>query len=222
MNKTLLFCTSFSSTQEAWDYRYKRWLDFFIKSSLEKSQILIIDDGSPVLPNWTNLKIYNGPTIPPSSHEEFVLFHFNNRLGRNGVLNYPGWYRSFTFAATWAKVFNFNKIIHIESDTFVLSEKLITYINTLSSGWTSLYCTSQDFPETCIQIICEDQIKKFLKFSRHDYDINFKDKPIELFIPFTNIEKSFIGDRYGEIEGLNALPSGIDYAANIPSHWIQI
>jgi len=222
MNKTLVFCTSFSSTQMAWDYRYKKWFDFLNKSFLEKNQILIIDDGSPTLPNWNNLKIYNEPTIPSSSNEEFVLFHFNKRLGRQAILNYPGWYRSFTFAATWAKRYSFNKIIHIESDTFILSEKLITYINNLSSGWTSLYCHSQNFPETCIQIICEDQIKKFLKFSRHDYDINFRDKPIELFIPFTNIEKKFIGDRYGEIQGLNALPSGIDYAANIPSHWIEI
>ena len=222
MNKTLLFCTSFSSTKEEWEYRYKKWLDFFKKSTIEKAQILIIDDGSPVLPNWTNLKIYNESDNPSTGNGECVLFHFNKQLGRHEILNYPGWYRSFSFAATWAKTLNFNKIIHIESDTFVLSQKLITYINTLSSGWTSLYCPSQNFPETCIQIICEDQIKKFLKFSRHDYDINFRDKPIELFIPFTNIEKSFIGDRYGEIEGLNALPSGIDYAANIPSHWIEI
>ena len=64
-------------------------------------------------------------------------------------------------------------------------------------------------------------IKKFLKFSRHDYEINFRNKPIELLIPFTNVERKFIGDRYGEMQNLNALPKGIDYAANIPSHWIE-
>lgn len=222
MNKTLLFCTSFATTNEQWEYRYKKWLDFYSKISLEKSQLLMIDDGSPILPEWPNLKIYKEPILPTEGNEKCVLFHFNNQLGREGILNYPGWYRSFTFAATWAKVLNFNKIIHIESDTFVLSEALISYINNLSTGWTSLYCQSQNFPETCIQIICEDQIKKFLKFGRHDYEINFRNKPIELLIPFTNIEKNFIGDRYGEMQNLNSLPKSVDYAANIPSHWIEI
>ena len=78
MNKTLLFCTSFAATNEQWEYRYKKWLDFYSKISLEKSQLLMIDDGSPMLPDWPNLKIYNEPIIPTEGNEKCVLFHFNN------------------------------------------------------------------------------------------------------------------------------------------------
>ncbi|WP_128112724.1 hypothetical protein [Polynucleobacter necessarius] len=59
-----------------------------------------------------------------------------------------------------------------------------------------------------------------MKFGRHDYDINFANKPIELLMPYTNIEKGFVGDRYGELIGVSSLPKGIDYAANIPSDWL--
>lgn len=221
-NKTLLFCTSFAASKELWEYRYRKWLDFLSKSPLIRNQILIIDDGSPVLPKWNDLKIYNEDHLPSIIDEKCVLFHFNKRLGRQGIHKYPGWYRSYTFASIWAETFNFNKVIHIESDSFILSESLVAYINKLNNGWTSLYCPSQNFPETCIQVICEDQIKKFLKFGRRDYDINYANKPIELFIPFTNIEKNFVGDRYGEFTDLINISNGIDYAANIPSHWINI
>lgn len=220
-NKTLIFCTSFADTYQQWENRYKIWFNFVKNSGLEKDQILIIDDGSPVLPNWTDLKICKEPLLPESVNDKYVLFQFSSRLGRRGLLDYPGWYRSYIFAGVWAKQNNFNKIIHIESDSFIFSEQLIEHINALSSGWTSLYCPSQNLPENCIQIICEDQIKKFLKFGRHDYDINFANKPIELLIPYTNIEKGFVGDRYGELIGVTGLPSGIDYAANIPSGWLK-
>lgn len=218
-NKTLIFCTSYAENNDQWTQRYKKWLDFVKKSSLERSQILIIDDGSPVLPDWSDLSIFREPNLPEAVNNECALFHFNSRLGRSSLLNYPGWYRSYTFASIWAKQYNFNKIIHIESDSFIFSERLTTHINQLNSGWTSLYCPSQNLPENCIQIICEDQIKKFIKFGRHDYDINFANKPIELLMPFTNIEKGFIGDRYGELIGVSKLPKGIDYAANIPHDW---
>lgn len=219
-NKTLIFCTSFAATNEEWGNRYKKWLDHISNSHLERAQILLIDDGSPILPNWENLTIYQEPNLPRLNDKEIALYHFNSRLGRSSLLNYPGWYRSFIFSGTWAQTLGFNKIIHIESDTFILSKSLTDYINKLNSGWTTLFCQSQNLPETCIQVICEDQLRKFTKFSRHDYDINFANKPIELFMPFTNVERKFIGDRYGELIGLDGIPSDADYAANIPSHWV--
>lgn len=221
-NKTLIFCTSFAATTEEWNYRYKKWLDFLSICSLKRDQILLIDDGSPVLPTWKNLAIYKEPDLPRLNSDEIALFHFNDRLGRKSLLNYPGWYRSFIFSGVWAQNFGFNKIIHIESDSFIFSKELIAYINNLNTGWTSLFCQSQNLPETCVQIICEDQLKKFKKFSRHDYDINFAEKQIELFIPFTNVERKFVGDRYGELIGFDGIPTNADYAANIPSHWIEI
>lgn len=221
-NKTLIFCTSFASTDEDWDYRYKKWIDFIDICPLERSQVLLIDDGSPVLPKWNGLSIYHEPNLPHNSEDKLALFHFNDRLGRDSLLNYPGWYRSFTFSGIWAKNLGFNKIVHIESDCFIFSNALAHYIDNLNSGWTSLYCQSQHLPETCIQVICEDQLKKFLKFGRHDYAINFANKPIELLMPFTHIEKKFVGDRYGEFKDLKRIPDNADYAANIPSNWITL
>jgi len=109
------------------------------------------------------------------------------------------------------------KIIHIESDSFILTNRLCDFINILESGWHALYSYHYNLPETCIQIICRDQLKNFIKFARKDYEINFSGKPIELKFPFTNICKDFIGDRYFDF--MDILPCNIDYVCNVPNDW---
>ncbi len=214
--KSLLFCTSYAGTAEAWSARYRKWLDFFTRSALERDQILLVDDGSPLLPSWRGVKqLQVLPERQPS--EKTVLFHFENNLGRAGVCNYAGWFRSFAFAATYARKYGFNKVIHVESDCFLYSQRIIEFINGLSSGWTALWCPRWKFPETCIQIICEDQLEAYARLASISYADELADKPIEFMLPFTDVRKDFVGDRYGEY--LQWVPEDADYGCQIPEEW---
>src|SRR5208282_5690067 len=55
--KTLVFCTAFARTLEVWNSRYRRWLNAIQASGLVFDQIMIVDDGSPILPEWNDIEI---------------------------------------------------------------------------------------------------------------------------------------------------------------------
>jgi len=215
---TLLFCTSFSANQTTWSNRYRRWLDYNKSSGLIYDQALIVDDCSPVLPEWNDVqiltKLADDAIRPPDPN---ILVTFKTHLGRPSTWNYPGWFRSYGFAAKYAAKFQFKKIIHIESDAFLFSKNIINYINGLNSGWTSFWSNQYNFPETAIQVICEDQINNFFWFATQKYNTTHVNKPIETITPFTNINKRFKGDRYSEF--LASLPDQVDFCCQFPVEW---
>jgi len=214
--KTLLFCTSYAENPQRWEARYRKWLDFFSSSKVQRDQILLIDDGSPCLPAWRGTRVLRElPSQVPS--EKSVIFHFEKNLGRPALLIYPGWFRSFCFAATYARRYGFDKIVHVESDCFLYTARVVRYLNELRSGWTSMWCESQGFPETCIQVICADQMDKYLELSTMDYDRQLANRLIEVLLPFTNVCKDFIGDRYSEFG--EWVPEDADFGCQIPESW---
>lgn len=214
--KTLLFCTSYAASDETWELRYRRWLDFFGRSTLHKDQLLMIDDGSPKLPSWRGVKLLRElPERQPA--EKAVLFHFADNLGRPDVLDYPGWYRSFTFAAVYARKYGFTKVVHVESDSFVFSRRMIDYLNELQTGWTTFWCPRWNFPESCIQVIGSDQLEAYAALAAVPYSGKLSGHRIEELLPFTEVRKDFVGDRFGEYESW--LPDKIDFGCQIPEEW---
>ncbi len=223
--KTLIFCTAFAKTPDEWDERYARWLQAIRTSGLIYDGILVVDDGSPVLPDWPDAEIRHdtGAARPPAEAAPLCLFHFENHLGRRPRFNFPGWYRSFAFAGRYAHACGFEKIIHIESDAFVIGSRLRHYLNNLRSGWTALWCPRWKFPETALQVIAGEAIPRFANIEQtHPHD-SLVGRPIELQLPFDHVEKGFIGDRYGEY--LRFVPGNAEFAAQAGSgrsdgyHW---
>ena len=108
----LLFCTSYSTTTEQWSARYKRWLDFYSNSNLNFDQCLIIDDGSPVFPAWKEIDIVSKLTNENSKPiNKNSIISLTPHLGRPSSWNFPGWFRSYAFAAKYAVKYNFKKVI---------------------------------------------------------------------------------------------------------------
>ena len=177
----------------------------------------MIDDGSPIVPNINSAPIIDSENLneEDGSYKNHII-HFAENLGRNNVLDYPGWFRSFSFAAAYAKKFNYEKIIHIESDVFLLSNRILNYINNIDNGWNSFLCNRYKFPESGIQVIGKDQIDNFFNFCDKNYD-TYRNFPIETIIPFTNVECSFIGDRYGEY--LDSCPNNVDFCSQFLPEW---
>jgi hypothetical protein len=141
------------------------------------------------------------------------------------VDKYPGWWRSFTYSIEIARKYDFNKIVHIESDFYILSDRLISFIRGLDRGWTSLFSAYYRFPETAVQVIAEDSFHKLELLYDEAISSQYTFGHFaELILPISNVIKDFVGDRIGEDNVLMhwaAKRSGcgeVDYYGQLPSH----
>src|SRR5689334_14899196 len=73
---------------------------------------------------------------------------------QQGGFDYPYCWRALYDIRTLIDA-GYKKIIMIDSDCFVLSQKLAEFIKKLDSGWTTLWCKRWNFPEASFQVICE-------------------------------------------------------------------
>lgn len=216
--KTLLFCTSFAKDQDTWNIRYRKWVKFNRKFANKVHQIMIIDDGSPVLPDWhkeENIEIVTGK-VKKEIDNKIFLYHYENNLGRPAPLNYPGWFRSFVTAGVYANKHNFDKVIHVESDSYLLSNRIWDFVLNIKHGWNALWCPLHKMPESAIQIICKDQMPLYRAGADISYN-NFANLPIEAILPYTNVINFFSGDRYGEYA--NTIPKDADYVVQAKYEW---
>ena len=216
--KTIIFCTSYLDGKN--NIRYKKWVDYYhSKMGLFKaSNLFLIDDGSPFISIDERIDVIKSNDLPDTLINDINLFHFENRLGRLSVRKYPGWWRSFTFSLQLARKYNIDKLIHIESDFYIVSRKMIDHIAKISSGWTTFYSRFYKFPETAIQVICKDSYPDLNEISIKATELNYKFKRrAEDILPFTRVEKQFYGDRFGELKVLKGwhkrieIPDKIDY-----------
>lgn len=195
--RSIVFCTSFIPSASEWSARYKRWLDYHRQLFPEQIKFFIIDDASPYVPSCNQINCIGASDEFKIIESRNTLVRFDSHLGRHSLLSYPGWWRSFLYSVSIARSMNAKKIIHIESDAFILSSRLLKYITDIDEGWTTLWTPSYNMPETAIQVICSDQFHKLEAFAHKDRT-EFDGLLAENLLPFTKINKNFIGDRYGE------------------------
>ena len=220
--KTIIFCTVFIDDHNF--ARYKKWIDFYYNKLdlFNAGNLFLIDDGSSNVLFDDRVEILKSNNLPGSLNSSINLFHFEDHLGRPSRRNYSGWWRSFTFSIKLAEKYNIDKIIHIESDYYIVSRRMTDYIAKISEGWTVFYSRSYGFPETAIQVICKDSFEKLNKTYKAAVESNYQFKRIaERVLPFSKIEKGFLGDRYGEEKVLRRwtkkikTPLEIDYLGQI-------
>lgn len=193
--RSIFFCTSYIADADAWNSRYKRWLAFHQKINFGDTHFVLIDDASPFCPPENEaIVIEPGAALPQDMP---AIIRFSNRLGRSSLLSYPGWWRSFLHSVDLARSLGAQKIIHVESDAFIISQKMREYINSLSSGWTTFWAASYNFPETAIQVICEDQFEALASF-KEKHPSELEGKFAEELLPFTHVNRAMVGDRYSE------------------------
>lgn len=207
--EALIFCTSYISPgNETHDWvRYNKWINYYSPrmESLNANFLFLIDDGSKVefFPESINLIAYD--QFPPKLNSRINVIRFDNHLGRPSPHDYPGWWRSFTFSLKLAENYGIKKIIHIESDFFIVSQKMLNYIKGLHKGWTVFFSRHYNFPETGIQVICKDSYNKLYDFYSRANENSYKfDDIAENLLPFSKVQKKFTGDRYGEDNVLNS------------------
>lgn len=195
---TLLFCTSYIRDNAEWTSRYARWIEHYRHCDLGAQQLFLIDDGSPYTPPADCVPCLDAETQLNEARHPVQMLRFSQRLGRPARLSYPGWWRSFTHSVNVARALGVRKIIHVESDAVILSERLRDYVSSLESGWTVLWSEQCQMPESAIQVICEDQFEALAAFANgawrsHDGVL------AEHVLPFTHVAKDFVGDRYADV-----------------------
>ena len=207
VNKTLVFCTSYSETPLLWTMRYRVWLNAIRGGDIEHDHVLLVDDASPVLPEWRDTHVTSclHDVLVPGG---VTVYRYDRRLGRQGRNIYPGWYRSFCFAARFAELHKFEKVVHIESDGFIITSRMQQYINAVKDEWVAPAIQSHAMPESAIQIIAGSGLESWFKFARIPYS-NIVGTAAENILPFTLVEGGFIGSRYGET--LHHVPREADF-----------
>jgi hypothetical protein len=218
---TLLFCTSYMDSPDAWRRRYGPWVDHYEKIPLTRDASFLIDDASSYLPEDPRLAV--GDDLPAVlGTSPFHLHRFANRLGRGSAQEHWahwGWWRSFLFSVKIARRYGHRKIIHIESDAYLLSRSIVDYVNGLDAGWTTFWCPRHRMPEAAIQVIAEDQFPAMERLAETDVRTLAK-KRAEDFLPFTHVNKSYIGNRYGEYRRI--VPGYADFACQIDPISVQV
>mgnify|MGYP001082188249 CR=1 FL=1 len=195
--KTLVFATSYMHDAQAWASRYQRWYRYYKQSPLRHLPLVLIDDGSPFLPDEEMVNVQPAHSPADIKTGYLNIIHFPNNLGRASLANYPGWWRSFLQSAALARQTGFNRIIHIESDAYILSSGLYDRLLSTQHGWTTFWLPTYQLPETAIQVIGEDQFDSMLQVWKHP-DLNVE--LAEDILPFTCVDKSMKGDRYSEFK----------------------
>jgi hypothetical protein len=214
--QTLIFCTSHMADAEAWHGRYRRWLQHHAAIPWTDALLCLIDDGSPVLPPPQEVTSVSALAPLPPSPALPLLVRFPDRLGRPALLHYPGWWRSFLHSVVVARDYGCERIVHIESDSFVLSRRMAAFVQERRTGWTAFWCPRWRFPETCIQVICADQFDTMHRMLEGGWD-RYAGQLAERVLPFTEVVREPHGNRYGEYR--SRIPGFADFAAQVlPQH----
>ena len=222
--KTMMFCTSFIG-EELHLKRYQRYLKYYIPKmdQLGVDKIVLIDDGSPF--EWLvrlGVPIYDAAKLPKSIEANVCVFRFADNLGRPVLTIIPGWWRSFSFASVIGARYNLDKLVHIESDAYILTDRMLDWIKQTNNEWSSPYTWRYWYAETAIQIIPRKSIPilyQFWKAGKEFWYKNFLSNiqyiP-ELILPIQNVNKTdFKGDRWGEDWWAEDIPENADFVCNV-------
>ncbi len=210
--ETLVFCTSYVADRESWTARYERWLKHHAALPFRRPLFCMIDDASPWRPDPQVLQVIDALAPLPVAPARPLMVRFANRLARSAVDNFPGWWRSFLFSVLVAQNYRCRKIVHVESDAYVLTRRMLDFINSRTMGWTAFWCPRWNFPESGIQVICEDRFEQM----RGMWDAGWErhaGQYAERLLPFTDIVRDPHGNRYGEFR--TRIPGFADFAMQV-------
>lgn len=168
--------------------RNVRWVKWYqkIQADIGFDDIWMADNGSSVA-------MFNRFC---QEHPKVKLARFNHLPRGEGENPYPYCWRALWFVGHLIGK-GYDKIVIIDSDSFVVSDRLSKFTKECLSGWRSVWSNKYQFPMAEFQIINRDAFPVFHRYTSG----RFEDKVGELMekaLPFTEVHKEFRCDRYGE------------------------
>lgn len=170
--------------------RNQRWVNYYtaIQNKIGFDDIWLLDNSS----TRENIdRFLDGVDKTP------FIQRFSERLVRREGMphDYPYYWRALWFIKNL--FVSYDKIICIDSDCFVLTERMASYIKNLDSGWTSFWCKRWNFPDSSIWVLTKPEFDLFLKCTQGDWSRKVGEC-MERDIPFTYVNKDFCCSRFGE------------------------
>ena len=207
-----MFCTSYCPDEMHWRARQRRWLDHHLALPIERRAVFVLDDASPYVPDDPDVAVLDAlPDRLPEGSRAF-LYRFATHEGRIGLAGHRGWWRSVLYSLVVARAIECERIVHIESDAFVLSRRMVDHLNGLVDGWTAFWCPKYGFAEPSLQVIAADQFAAMDAVAARGLDA-LTMSLAEHALPFTRIERGLAGNRYGEYRA--RIPGYADYACQV-------
>lgn len=120
--------------------------------------------------------------------------------------NYPSIWRAY-----WSvkELLNrFERVFYVATDARVVSQRLMNWMLSIESGWATLWSAEYQCAASEIQVITRDCVAFENFFAGPCNPDKYNGLHEERVLPFTHIEKGFVGDRYGEFM---PAPPFIDY-----------
>ena len=90
----------------------------------------------------------------------------------------------------------YGKIVAIDSDSFVVSERMAKHIKELQKGWEVMYERSHDCPAAEVHILCAEAFGLFKSYTSRPWQEKIG-KWMERELPFTKVNKDLNCDRWG-------------------------
>jgi hypothetical protein len=208
--KTLLFAPCYLDGKDWQGYeRVKRiqdWLFFHIqlKDQLGFDEIWMSDDCSdPENLEATGASIWNDKLQPMNGGNPRIglvnIVSYRKPLvsGGGSCVNYPYCWKALYVMRSVMERFDYSKSITLDTDAYVLSQRLASYVKSLKSGWTAFWINKYNFPSAEFHVLTQPALHQFEDFTEPPY-MAHQGKLMETSLPFTNINRDFICDRFGE------------------------
>lgn len=188
--KTIL-CTTCWLDNDEFNKRTEKWLRYYIyNSGLIYDNIMLLDNASSFENIQKHSRQWTGNVI---------IQRFTKHMSRTSHLEYPYLWRAVYFYQELFK--EYDKVIYMDNDAYLLSDNAMNYVNNFKNGWASFNCPKHSFPETGIQIITKDckEYKDFVgNMSEEEFIKKYNGSVMEGTLPLTEVNRKLIGDRYSE------------------------
>lgn len=173
-------------------YRNVRYLNYYLKlkEKLGFNRIEFADNASSM--HKVNL-------LKDLFQRELTIFRYAEHLGKekqphDNDYNYV--WRAFYHIEALFNIYD--KVILIDSDTFIVSPQMARYIRNCEKGWETFWIPMYDFASAEIQILNRDALQTLKKFVSTPYEKR-NGTLMEKELPYTKINRNFVGNRYGEL-----------------------
>ncbi len=207
--KTLVYCSADIPDESTWQQRYARWLEHHRGGLLAADALVMFDDHSPFAP--PSLAVVAASRIGQDALPREALIRFADRLGRAQMSDSPAWWRALLSSVCVALHYGFERVIHVESDSFVLSQRLAENLSARTSGWTALWHPASQRAEVAINVLCRDAFHLVEQLAaRGPFD--FRGQVPGLILPFTGTAQGFGAAGDDDLRQSSAAP---DYAVNV-------
>jgi hypothetical protein len=216
----VLFCCGVATHASLGQSSLWRWWYYYrpLKELFGATHYAVSNEGDTNLPTELFVKLHKGDAVIGAlSENQLNIVYWPEILPRKSRYINPGYHRHVSALVRIALEQDFDKIVYIEWDFWVLAREMMREIARINHGlityWSPLYA----FPDCNIIICCKDRFQALKTASdeaREKTNATSADIP-ELCFPWTEVRKHRVGDRYPEKS--DVLPLTAEYCAQMPN-----